>query len=126
MALPFRFFVGGRLGSRQQYLSWIHRDDWIEMVRWALRNADVSGPLNLTAPEPVTNARFTLALAQAMHRPALLPAPAFALRLLLGNEMADSLLLEGQRVLPAKAQRLGFEFRFRDALTALRNILERA
>jgi uncharacterized protein (TIGR01777 family) len=126
MGLPFRFFVGGRLGSGQQYLSWIHRDDWIEMVRWALRNADVSGPLNLTAPEPVTNARFTLALAQAMHRPALLPAPAFALRLLLGNEMADSLLLEGQRVLPAKAQRLGFEFRFRDALTALRNILERA
>jgi uncharacterized protein (TIGR01777 family) len=123
MALPFRFFVGGRIGSGQQPLSWIHRDDWIEMVRWALRNADVSGPLNLTAPSPVTNAEFTRALAQATHRPALFPAPAFALRLMLGKEMADSLLLDGQRVLPAKAQRLGFQFRFQDVHAALRNIL---
>lgn len=124
MALPFRFFVGGRLGSGKQYVSWIHRDDWIDMVRWALQNADVSGPLNLTAPAPATNAEFTRALAQAMHRPALFPVPAFALRLLLGNEMADSLLLQGQRVLPARAQQLGFQFRFRDVVTALRNVLE--
>ena len=112
MALPFRFFVGGRLGSGRQYVSWIHLADWIEMVRWALNSSQVSGPLNLTSPEPVTNAEFTAALAAAMHRPALFPAPAFALRAMLGREMANALLLEGQRALPAKAHTLGFRFRF--------------
>src|SRR5262245_12538814 len=122
MALPFRFFAGGRLGSGRQYISWIHRDDWIAMVRWALTNSDVSGPLNLTAPSPVTNAGFTHALAMAMRRPALLPMPAVALRLMLGKEMADSLLLESQRLVPAKAQQLGFRFRFETIDAALRDI----
>ena len=121
MTLPFRFFAGGRLGSGRQYISWIHRDDWIAMVRWMLSN-DVSGPVNVTAPTPVTNAEFTHALAKAMRRPALFPVPAPALRLVLGEEMANSLLLGGQRVLPARAERFGFQFRFADVDSALRSI----
>jgi uncharacterized protein (TIGR01777 family) len=112
MALPFRFFVGGRLGSGRQYVSWIHLADWIEMVRWALNSSQVDGPLNVTAPSPVTNAEFAHALGAAMHRPALLPVPTFALRTMLGKEMADSLLLEGQRAIPRKADTLGFTFRY--------------
>lgn len=112
MALPFRFFVGGRLGSGRQYVSWVHLQDWVEMVRWAMNSSEVSGPLNVTSPNPVTNAEFTSALAAAMHRPALFPVPAFVLRGMLGREMADALLLEGQRALPAKAQTLGFRFRY--------------
>src|SRR6185436_912895 len=81
MALPFRFFAGGRLGSGRQYISWIRLEDWVEMVRWALRT-DVSGPLNLTAPHPVTNDEFTRALGSAMHRPTVLPVPAIALRMM--------------------------------------------
>lgn len=112
MALPFRFFVGGRLGSGRQPVSWIHLTDWVEMVRWALNSTQVSGPLNVTSPAPVTNAELTAALAAAMHRPALFPVPAFALRGMLGREMANALLLEGQRAVPAKAQTLGFRFRY--------------
>lgn len=122
MALPFRFFVGGRVGSGRQYVSWIHLQDWVEMVRWALNSGEVAGPLNVTAPNPVTNAEFTGALAAAMHRPALFPVPAFVLRGMLGREMADALLLEGQRALPAKAQTSGFTFRYPavdDALAAI-------
>jgi uncharacterized protein (TIGR01777 family) len=122
MALPFRFFVGGRLGSGRQYVSWIHLEDWVTMVRWALRSGDVNGPLNLTAPAPVTNADFTRALANAMHRPAVCPVPPIALRVMLGKEMANALLLGGQRVLPAKAQQLGYQFRFADVDSAFRNI----
>ena len=123
MALPFRFFAGGRVGSGRQYLSWIHLADWLGMVRWALATPDVAGPLNVTAPAPVTNAEFSRALGRAMDRPALVPAPAFALRLGLG-EMADGLLLGGQRVLPAKAQRHGFRFRFASVDAALQDIYQ--
>jgi uncharacterized protein (TIGR01777 family) len=119
MALPFRFFVGGRLGSGRQFVSWIHLEDWVQIVRWAIRNSDVSGPLNLTTPAPVTNADFTRALARALHRPALFPAPGMALRTLLGREMADALLLEGQRAVPAKAEALGFRFRYPTVNAAL-------
>jgi len=121
MALPFRFFAGGRTGSGRQYMSWIHLDDWTAMVRWALATDAVSGPLNATAPEPVTNAEFARTLGRVLRRPALLPAPAPALRLLLG-ELADALLLEGQRVLPAKALALGFAVRYPSLERALRAI----
>jgi hypothetical protein len=90
-------------------------------VRWAVVTTGVSGPLNLTAPTPVTNAVFARTLGSVMRRPALIPAPSFAMRLALG-EMADALLLGGQRVLPAKAQRLGFEFRYGTLDAALRDI----
>jgi uncharacterized protein len=84
----------------------------------------VSGPLNATAPNPVTNAEFVRALGRALHRPAFLPAPAFALKLLLG-EMADALLLSGQRAVPAKAERLGFTFRFKTIEESLQAIFQR-
>jgi uncharacterized protein (TIGR01777 family) len=121
MLPPFRVGLGGRLGSGRQYWPWIHRQDWIDLVRFALDTPAAQGALNATAPHPVTNADFTRALARALGRPALLPAPAFALRLLLG-EMADALLLSGQRAVPARAERLGFTFTFKhldDALGAL-------
>ena len=121
IALPFNFFAGGPIGSGRQYMSWIHRDDWVEMVRWALSNAAVSGPLNATAPDPVTNREFAKALGRVLRRPSFLPTPAFALRLALG-EMADELLLTGQRVLPAKAQSLGFTFRYPTLEPALRAV----
>ena len=118
MALPFRFFAGGRLGSGRQYVSWIHLRDWVAMVQWAVATAAVVGPLNATAPQPVTQAEFARDLGRAMNRPALVPTPAIALRLGLG-EMADALLLGGQRVLPAQAQRLGFQFTYPQLTAAL-------
>jgi uncharacterized protein len=110
MLPPFRAGLGGPLGRGTQYMPWIHIDDWVALVRWIVeRRAD--GVFNLTAPEPVTNAEFAKALGRALGRPALLPAPAFALRLLLG-EMADALLLSGQRARPTRALGLGFAFRY--------------
>ena len=120
MARPFWFFVGGPLGSGRQYISWIHAADWVGMVRWALTNAAVSGPLNATAPQPVTNLDFARTLGRVLGRPALMPAPAFALRLILG-EMAEA-VLTGQRALPAKAESLGFRFEHATLEDALRDL----
>src|SRR5438552_19201832 len=111
MLPPFQFGAGGPVGSGRQYWPWIHRADWVGMVRWAIQNAAVSGPINVTAPTPVTSRDFARALGRALHRPAFIPAPAFALRLLLG-EMADALLLSGQRAIPARALRAGFAFAY--------------
>ena len=124
MLLPFRVGAGGPVGSGRQYWPWIHQRDWIDLVRFAIRHAAVTGPLNATAPAPVTNAEFARALGRALRRPAWLPAPAFALKLLLG-EMAEALLLSGQRAIPAKAERLGYVFAFRQLDDALRSILRR-
>jgi uncharacterized protein (TIGR01777 family) len=121
LALPFTLFAGGPVGTGRQYMSWISVTDWVGMVRWALSTSSVSGPLNLTAPSPVTNAQFARVLGRVLHRPALIPAPSFALRIALG-EMADALILGGQRVLPAKAQALGFEFAHTTLEPALRDI----
>jgi len=122
MLMPFKLGAGGPLGSGRQFWPWIHRHDWIAMVRWTIDQAKVAGPINLAAPTPATNAEFTKALGRALGRPAFLPAPAFALRLMLG-EMADALLLSGQRAVPAKALRLGFTFRHTDLDETLRSIL---
>ena len=112
MLLPFKLFAGGPVGSGRQYMSWIHRTDWIDLIRWALTDSSApAGPLNGTAPAPATNAEFSKALGHALGRPSWLPAPAFALRLALG-EMADELLLNGQRVLPSRPLELGFQFKF--------------
>lgn len=111
MLTPFKLGIGGPLGSGRQYYPWIHRADWVEMVRWAIHAPAVTGPLNATAPAPVTNAEFSRALGRALHRPVFLTLPAFPLRLALG-EMADALLLTGQRAIPAKAESLGFTFRY--------------
>jgi len=105
----FRLGLGGPLGSGKQWMSWISLDDAIAAILFALATPSVAGPVNLTAPNPVTNAEFTRALARQLHRPAILPAPAFALRLALG-QMADEALLASARVLPAKLTAAGFEF----------------
>jgi hypothetical protein len=114
--------IGGKLGSGRQWMSWITLDDAVAIVLFALENGHVSGPLNVISPEPVTNAEFAKAFAAALHRPALFPAPAFALRLALG-EMADALLLASQRVQPAHLQKLNYTFLHPDLRTALAAVL---
>ena len=120
MMKPFRFFVGGPIGSGQQYLSWIHRLDWIEIVRWIVTTSSVIGPVNATAPHPVTNREFARSLGRAMRRPSLVPVPGFALKIAVG-EFAES-LLTGQRVIPARAQKEGYHFRYPDLQQAFRGI----
>ncbi|HVM75811.1 MAG TPA: TIGR01777 family oxidoreductase [Candidatus Saccharimonadales bacterium] len=122
MALPFRFGLGGRVGSGQQWMSWVTLDDTVGALRFALENGAVRGPINVVAPQPVRNAEFTVALAETLHRPALFPAPAFALRLLLG-EMAGALLLSSQRVVPEQLQRLDYRFVHSDLPAALASTL---
>lgn len=101
--------LGGRLGSGRQWMSWIHIDDAVQLLLQAITTETVSGPLNLCAPEAVTNAEFTQKLAAALHRPAFFHAPAFALKLLLRG-MADEMLLGGQRVIPRVATEMGYAF----------------
>jgi len=125
MLLPFRLGLGGRLGSGKQWMSWIHVDDIVGAVQHVLRNETVGGPVNLVAPNPVTNAVFTKALGNALSRPTILPAPAFALRLALGG-MADEALLASQRVLPERLLAGGYEFRFRELGEALENLLAKS
>ena len=122
MLLPFRLGAGGRLGSGRQWMSWVTRGDVVAMIRFALENAAVSGAVNAVAPQPVRNAEFTRILAKALHRPAIFPAPAFALRLALG-EMADALLLSSQRVAPRKLEQSGYRFLHVNLLAALADIL---
>lgn len=121
MLPPFRMGLGGRLGSGRQWMSWIHRQDLVAMILWLLDHEQSQGAWNGTAPQPVSNAQFAQALGQALHRPALLPMPAAALRLAVGG-MAD-ILLTGQRVLPRRALDAGFRFRHPDLAGALNAIL---
>jgi uncharacterized protein (TIGR01777 family) len=121
MLPPFRFCAGGPFGSGRQYMSWIHRDDWVSLVRWCLATPDVSGPVNAVAPGAVTNREFARTLGRVLRRPAIAPVPGFVLKVVLG-EMAGPLLLSSQRVAPAVAQRSGFTFAFptlEEALGAL-------
>jgi len=124
MMRPFQFGVGGKIATGKQWLSWIALDDVVAILRLALENANITGPINVVSPQPTTNADFTKILSATLHRPALFPAPAFALRLLLG-EMADALLLSSQRVLPTQLQKLNFQFAHPDLRTALVSILTR-
>jgi uncharacterized protein (TIGR01777 family) len=122
MALPFHVFAGGPLGLGRQSFSWIHRQDWAAMVAWIIGRPDIDGPINATAPDPVTNAEFAAALSRALDRPAWFRVPAFALRLAVGREMADMALLNGQCVVPARAMAEGFPFtypRIDDALAKI-------
>jgi uncharacterized protein (TIGR01777 family) len=120
MMRPFRFFAGGRLGSGRQYMPWIHRHDWIEMVRWIVDTPAIAGPLNVTAPHPVTNAEFSRALGRALRRPALVPAPRVAIKLALG-EMADA-VLASQRAFPGVPLAHGYHFRYPEIDIAFRGI----
>jgi uncharacterized protein len=123
MMFPFRFFAGGKIGSGQQWMSWIALEDVVEILRLAIENGNIRGPINVISPQPVQNAEFTKTLANVMHRPAFFPAPAFALRLVLG-EMADALLLSSQRVLPKKLESLSYHFLHPDLSGALKNVLK--
>jgi len=122
MMLPFRIGVGGKLGSGQQWMSWVILEDVVEILRFAIENASVRGAVNIASPLPLQNAEFTKVLAKAMHRPALFPAPAFALRLALG-EMADALLLSSQRVAPQVLEKTGYRFLHSDLSSALKNLV---
>jgi uncharacterized protein (TIGR01777 family) len=121
MLTPFKLFVGGPVGSGRQWLSWVHHADMVGLLLLALDNPGTSGPLNGTAPHPVTNRDFARALGRALGRPSFLPTPGFALRLALG-EVAD-VVLTGQRVLPARAQALGYTFQFPTVDAALADLL---
>jgi uncharacterized protein (TIGR01777 family) len=117
----FRLGLGGRLGDGAQWMSWIHIDDVVGMIETAIADDRWEGAFNAVAPSPATNAEFTKALGRALRRPTVLPAPGFAVRAALGR-MAEALLLSGQRVLPTRADELGYEFRYRsldDALATL-------
>jgi uncharacterized protein len=118
MTTPFKWGIGGRFGSGRQWTSWITLEDAIEITRVAIENEALAGPVNVVAPDPVRNSEFTRVLAQALHRPAIFPAPAFALRLALG-EMAESLLLASQRVRPERLMAMNYVFRTEDLVTAL-------
>ena len=125
MLLPFRLGAGGRVGTGEQFVSWIALDDAVGVIHHALDNNAVRGPVNAVAPGPVSNAEFARTLARILRRPALLPLPAVAARLAFG-EMADALLLSGARVMPARIQASGYRFRFPDLEAALRHLTGRA
>jgi uncharacterized protein (TIGR01777 family) len=120
IALPFRLFAGGRIGSGRQQFPWIHLDDAVAAITFLIGTPTAAGPVNLTAPNPVTNAQFGRALAAALHRPYWLPTPAAAMRLAFGE--LSTIVLDGQRAVPHRLTELGFQFRYPDvgpALTAI-------
>jgi uncharacterized protein len=120
----FRLGLGGRMGSGRQWWSWISLDDEVGAIRWLLEN-EVWGPVNLTAPEPVTNAELTKVLGTVLHRPTVVPVPAFGPKLLLGGELAQSLLFTSQRVLPGVLVDRGYPFSHPTLEEALRAMLDR-
>jgi hypothetical protein len=124
MMLPFKFGAGGKLGSGKQWMSWVMLEDVVGILKLAIENTSVRGPVNVVGPQAVQNAEFTKVLAKAMHRPALFPAPAFALRLALG-EMADALLLSSQRVAPQVLEKLGYRFLHSELAAALNALLQK-
>jgi len=119
---PYRMGLGGPIGDGQQWFSWIHRDDIVRLVIWLLDQSTLDGPVNGTAPEPVRQKDFAAALGRALHRPALMPTPGLALKAAFG-EMAQ-MLIEGQRVIPARAHGQGFQFLYPDIDGALAQILQ--
>ena len=120
-ALPFRFFVGGPLGNGKQWWPWIHIDDEVRAIRFLLENEGAHGLFNLSAPNPLTNRAFGKVIGQVLQRPSLIPVPAFALKLALGE--VSTIVLDGQRAIPQRLEAAGFTFRFPDAKSALTNLL---
>jgi uncharacterized protein (TIGR01777 family) len=119
---PFRFFLGGHLGSGRQWFSWIHLDDEVAAMKFLMENENLKGAFNLTAPKPVTMKEFCKILGKVMHRPAWFNVPDFALRLAFGR-MADEMLLSGQRVLPKRLLNSGFDFKYTEVEQALNDII---
>jgi hypothetical protein len=124
MLTPFKLGVGGKVGSGEQYMSWVAIDDVVGAIVFALANSHLEGPVNLAAPGPVTNLEFTKTLGRVLRRPTIVPAPAFGLRLAFG-EMADALLLSSTRVTPQRLQAAGYRFRQPELEGALRHLLGR-
>ncbi len=122
MLPPFRMGLGGRLASGAQWMSWVHVEDLVDLIRFALASEGVAGALNAVAPNPVRNSEFAAILGKTLRRPAAVPTPAAALKLLLG-QMAEEVLLAGQRVVPQAACQAGFSFRFPELEPALRDLL---
>jgi len=121
MLTPFKLFAGGPIGSGRQWVSWIHRDDLVELIVQALTDSSMAGVFNATAPQAVRMAQFSQALGEALHRPSWLPVPGFALELLLGD--AAKVVLEGQEVLPERTQAQGFHYQYPTVEAALQEIL---
>jgi uncharacterized protein (TIGR01777 family) len=119
----FQLGGGGNIGDGKQYMSWISLDDEIKAIEFVLTNANVSGPVNLVAPNPVTNAEFTSALGEVLHRPAFIPLPGFAAKIILG-QMADELLLSSQKCRPTKLESAGYKFDYPDLKKALATTLQ--
>lgn len=122
MVKPFRLFAGGPMGSGNQYMSWIHIKDYVGLTMAAIENSAVSGPLNMSSPNPVTNREFAKALGSVLKRPAFLKTPAAILKMIFGE--ASGLMLESQRVLPKKAQEFGYRFSFNHLDNALADLLK--
>lgn len=125
LLLPFRLGLGGRLGRGTQYMSWITLDDEVAAIRQVIDDPGLGGPVNLTAPNPVTNAEFTATLGKVLGRPTALPTPLLPLKLRYGAELVQHLLLDGQRVRPAKLEESDFEFAHEELEPALRALLGR-
>jgi uncharacterized protein (TIGR01777 family) len=124
MLPPFRMGLGGNIGNGRQWMSWIDLRDEVGAIQHLVETDSISGPVNLVSPNPVRNAEFTKTLASVLHRPAILPMPAFAARLAFG-QMADELLLASQRVQPAKLVSSGYKFQFSDLRDSLESVLRR-
>jgi uncharacterized protein (TIGR01777 family) len=122
MLTPFKLGVGGTIGSGKQWISWIALEDLIRVIHFLLENENLEGAFNATSPNPVTNEEFTDTLGKVLHRPTILPLPAFAVKLLFG-EKGETLLLQGTRVLPKRLQEAGFEFKFENLEDAMKNAL---
>lgn len=122
LTLPFKLFTGGPLGSGKQWFSWVHTVDVVRAIRFFMENENTRGVYNVSSPDPRTNADFGRLIAKTLHRPYWFPVPAFIMKLIFG-ELGDSLLLASQRVVPERLQREGFEFRFPNAETALKDLL---
>jgi uncharacterized protein len=121
MVKPFRFFVGGPLGSGRQWFSWIHIEDLIRAAQFVISRPDIDGPVNFTAPGPIRNKDLAETIGAVLRRPSFTPAPGFMIRLALGE--FGSVILKGQRVIPGVLRSKGFNFNFPDMETALRNLL---
>jgi uncharacterized protein (TIGR01777 family) len=123
MLTPFKLGLGGRIGSGQQWWSWIHVDDIVGGIHHAIRTELLAGPVNFVAPNPVRNTEFTKVLAAVLRRPEIFPVPEFALRLAFGKQAAEEMLLASQRVEPGKLGSNGYKFRFRELRAALENLV---
>jgi len=123
LMLPFQFFAGGPLGSGKQYFPWIHIDDEVRAIRFLMENENARGPFNLAAPQPPTNKEFAQKLGKAMGRPAFMPAPAIAFKILFGE--MSTVLLDGQRAIPQALEKAGFSFAYPEPVVAIKDILQK-